>query len=120
MPLKIRTEKTFKRSVQIKIGDPEKPNQFITETFIASFAILPMGELEDLTRKNRAEDESDLARVRECLELVLKGAENVQTEGGGEVPSDDAVAAIKADSVYAIQTHSEYWRAIRGMNEQKK
>lgn len=120
MPLKIRAEKTFKRSVQVKTGDPTKPNQFITETFIASFAILPMDELEELTRKNRAEDESDLSRVRECLDKVFTGAENVQTEDGSEVPSDEAVAAIKADSAYAIQTHSEYWRAIRGMNEAKK
>lgn len=120
MPLKLKAEKTFKRSVQVKTGDPTKPNQFTTETFIATFAILPMDDLSELTRKNRAEDESDLDRVRECLDLVFKGAENVQNEDGSEVPSDDAVAAIKADSAYAIQTHSEYWRAIRGMNEAKK
>lgn len=117
--LKITEVSEFRTTVEIKTGHPEKPNQYITEHFTARFRILDTAELEDLTRKNRGEDESDVTRVTECLDLVFAGAENVGDAAGEAMDSDLAVAALKRRSDYALQIHGAYWRAIGKMNQTK-
>lgn len=118
--LKLDDVTYFRRTVAVQQPRGDKPNQTEAQHFTAKFRILDMEDLEELTRKNRAEDESDLSRIRECLDKVLEGVEGVGDAKGEAFEADKALELVKRVSHVAIAAHQEYWKGVNEMGGIKR
>lgn len=114
--LQIEEVNYFRRNVTVNQPDPDRPSVTRPQSFVARFKIPDFDRLEDITRRNSGEGESDLTRIRECLDEVLVGAEGVGDKGSKEpYPDAEAVALVKRVSHVAIATHQEFWKALNDM-----
>ena len=117
MGIKVRKERTFKRTVKARLQSPDVIDAFEDVSFVGVYRALSRTKIEALNEKDDSITES--ARVTKFVREIMVGAEGFVDEDDAPIGSVDALAVILDDITLcqsAINTFNESYYPAKEKN----